>query len=402
MKKVAPETVGLSSDRLNRIKPAMQAYVDRGKLPGLITMVARRGQIAHAECFGWMDMEANRPMQLDAIFRIASITKPVTSVAAMILYEGGHFQLNDPVSEFMPEFSGSKVFAGFSDGMMNLVDAEREITVGDLLTFRSGLVAGYGDDQPLQELYDAAARDKDDGTLGDLVQKLAKLPLLHQPGKAWRYGESYEVLARLVEVLSGKSFADYLHQRIFEPLGMSDTGFYVPGEKTNRLTASYVYDDTGQLEVLDSPDTSQLLVPPTLTTGGGNLLSTAPDYMRFAQMLLNGGELDGVRLLGRKTVEFMTMNHLSRDTLPISASPEEGWPAYGYGLGFGVLLDVAQSQIIGSPGEYTWSGYWSTHFWNDPQEDLTGILMTQVGPIYYWPNSNPPDFKVLVYQSIVN
>ena len=402
MKTVTPETVGLASDRLSRIKPVMQAHIDRGELPGLITMVARRGQIAHSECFGWMDIEANKLMQFDAIFRLASLTKPVTSVAAMMLYEEGLFQLSDPVSEFIPEFHGSKVFAGISDGIMELVDAEREITIGDILTFRSGLVSGYGDDQPLNELYGAVGISKERMTLGDLVRKLATLPLLHQPGQAWRYGESYEVLARLVEVVSGNSFADFLRKRIFEPLGMLDTGFYIPVEKASRLTAAYGYSDTGKLEVLDSPETSQLLTPPILTSGGGNLLSTASDYMRFAQMLLNGGELDGTRLLGRKTVDFMTTNHLSSEILPISTSPDEGWPAYGYGLGFGILLDVAQSQIIGSPGEYTWTGYWSTYFWNDPQEQLVGILMTQVGPPYCWPNPLPPDFKVLVYQAIVD
>jgi CubicO group peptidase (beta-lactamase class C family) len=365
-------------------------------------MVARRGQIAHAECFGWMDIEADKPMQFDAVFRLASMTKPVTSVAVMMLYEEGIFQLSDPVSRFIPEFHGSRVFAGTSDGVTKLVDAERDITIGDLLTLLSGLVAGYGDDQPLKEIYEAAELSREDITLDELVQELARLPLLHQPGKAWRYGYSFAVLARLVEVVSGRPFADYLRQEVFEPLGMLDTGFYIRKEEVSRLTAAYGYSDTGRLRVLDSPRTSQLLTPPTLTSGSGGLLSTAPDYMRFAQMLLNGGVIDGTRLLGRKTVDFMTMNHLSSEVLPMSILPDVDWRAYGYGLGFRVLLDVAQSQIAGSPGEYAWAGYWSTHFWIDPKEELIGVLMTQVGPPYCFPHIIAPDFKVLVYQAIVD
>jgi CubicO group peptidase (beta-lactamase class C family) len=401
METVTPETVGLSSDRLNRICRAMQAHVDRGKLPGLITIVARRGQIAHAGCFGWMDIEAAKPMQFDAIFRLASMTKPVTSVAVMMLYEQGLFQLGDPVSSFMPEFHGSKVFAGTSDGAIKLVDAERDITIGDLLSFLSGLVEGYGKDQPLKELYQAAELYNNDITLEERVQRLARLPLLHQPGKAWRAGYSYEVLARLVEVVSGRPFADYLRQEVFEPLDMLDTGFYVPKDKASRLTAAYGYSDTGKLKVLDSPGTSQLLAPPTLISGSGNLLSTAFDYMRFAQMLLNGGHLDGTRLLSRKTVDYMTTNHLPSEMLPVRPFPDIDWRAYGYGLGFWVLLDVAQSQIIGSVGEYCWAGYWSTHIWIDPKEELIGLQMTQV-PAYCWPNIIPPDYKVLVYQAILD
>jgi CubicO group peptidase (beta-lactamase class C family) len=379
----------------------MQAYVDCGKLPGLITMVARRGQIAHVGCFGWMHIEADRRMELDALFRLASMTKPITSVAVMMLYEEGRFQLSDPISRFLPEFSASKVFARMSNGVMELVDAEREITIGDLLTFLSGLVEGYGDYQPLKELYEAAELSSDGMTLEEWVRKLAGLPLLHQPGKAWRYGYSYDALARLVEVVSGQAFADFLRQRVFEPLGMLDTGFYVPQEAANRLTAAYGYSDTGKLQVLDLPGTSPLLAPPTLTSGSGKLLSTASDYMRFAQMLLNGGELEGVRVLSRKTVDFMTMDHLPREMHPMRPFPETDWRAYGYGLGFRVLLDVAQSGIVGSPGEYCWAGYWSTYFWVDPREELIGLQMTQV-PAYVWPHMIPPDFKVLVYQAIVD
>jgi CubicO group peptidase (beta-lactamase class C family) len=401
LRTVIPETVGLASDRLKRISRAMQAHVDRGKLPGLITMVARRGQLAHAKCFGWMDVESDKPMRFDAIFRLRSMTKPVTSVAVMMLYEEGLFQLSDPVSRFIPEFHGSRVFAGTSEGAMKLVDAERDITIGDLLAFLSGLAEGYGEDQPLKVPYEAAELSGKDITLAERVERLAGLPLLHQPGKAWRYGYSYDVLARLVEGLSGKPFADFLHQKLFEPLGMLDTGFYIPKEKASQLTAAYGYSDTGKLVVVDSPETSPLLAPPALTSGSGNLLSTATDYMRFAQMLLNGGELDGTRLLGRKTVSFMTMNHLPGELLPFRPFPGADFRGYGYGLGFRILTDVAQSQIVGSPGEYCWAGYWSTHFWIDPKEELIGLQMAHV-PAYCWPHMIPPDFKVLVYQAIVD
>ena len=402
MERVSPETIGLSSGRLSRISRAMQAHIDRGKFPGLVTMVARRGRVAHAECFGWTDVKADKPMQLDAIFRMASMTKPVTSVAVMMLYEEGLFQLSDPVSRFLPEFQGSKVFAGTSGGTMRLVDAARDITIGDLLTHLSGLAEGYGQDRPLKELYESAELSREDTTLEELAHKLAGLPLLHQPGMAWRYGRSYDVLARLVEVVSGKPFADFLDQEIFGPLGMPDTGFYVPREKRDRFTAAYGVSDTAGLTVHDSSEASPCLAPPALTSGSGNLLSTAPDYARFCQMLLNGGELDGVRLLGRKTVELMTANHLRSTLLPMRPFPDVDWRAYGYGLGFRILLDVDQSQIVGSSGEYCWAGYWSTHFWVDPKEELIGVFMTQVGPSPYWPNMIPPDFKVLVYQAIVD
>lgn len=210
-----------------------------------------------------------------------------------------------------------------------------------------------------------------------------------------------EMVIPEVEVISGKPFADFLHHRIFAPLGMDDTGFYVPQEKANRLTAAYTYSDTGELTVSDSPRTSHLLAPPTLTSGSGNLLGTALDYARFAQMLLNGGELDGVRLLGRKTVDFMTMNHLPPEVLPMRPFPGIDWRAYGYGLGFRVLLDVAQSGALGSQGEYCWAGAWSTSFWVDPQEELVSLQMTQVQPPYCWPSMIPPDFKTLVYQAIM-
>ncbi len=400
METTAPEAVGFSSKRLNRINHAMQAHIDQGRFPGIATIVARKGQIAHAESVGWMDLEDKKTMRLDAIFRLASMTKPITSTAVMMLYERGLFQLDDPVSKFIPEFLSQKVYTGFEDGKIQLTDTKRDITIGDLLSFVSGLIESFNTDPPLKELIDSANTSSED-TLDKRANKLAKLPLLHQPGQAWRYGPDYVVLARLVEVISGKSFADFLLDEIFEPLNMQDTGFYVTEEKIRRVTTLYDYSDSTQPKVADAPE--KCLVQPTFTSGSGNLLSTAYDYLRFAQMLLNGGELEGVRLLSRKTVEFMTKNHLSGELLPIGIDDfGASWPGYGYGMGFRVVLDVAQTQLLGSSGEYGWAGSCSTYFWIDPKEELIGIFMSHVEPPHYWPNLIATDFKVLVYQAIAD
>lgn len=400
----APETVGLSPERLSRINQVMQDHVDQKNLPGIITMAARKGQIAHADCFGWMDMESRKPMQIDAIFRLASMTKPITSTAMMMLYEKGLFQLSDPVSKFIPEFKGLKVYVGMEDGKMGLVDSERDITIGDSLTFVSGLMGSLVTDPPLKELYEEINFSSQKDTLEEGVLKLTELPLMHQPGKNWSYGHDYTLLGRLVELISGKTFAEFLQEEIFEPLNMPDTGFFVPKSKKDRLTTLYDYTESAdQPKVDDSPETSDLFAPPALTSGSGNLLSTTHDYMRFAQMLLNRGELEGKRLLSRKTVELMTENHLPGSLLPFGI-PDYGanWSGYGYGFGFRVVMDVAQTKLLGSPGEYGWAGAYSTYFWIDPEEELVGIFMSQAWPPFHWPNLVSPDFKALVYQAIVD
>jgi CubicO group peptidase (beta-lactamase class C family) len=397
MKTVVPETLGLDSERLGRINRAMQGYVDQGKLPGAITIVARRGEIAHAGCVGWMDLEAKVPVRLDTLYPIFSMTKPVTSVALMMLYEEGRFHLFDPVSKFIPEFKGVQVYVKTDGEAPELTDAEREITIHDLLTQVAGLMSDFWLDPSLTRLVEEAGLYQPDLTLQEFTNRLSKLPLIHQPGQAWRYGDAYEVLARLIEVISNTPFAAYLKQRIFEPLGMEDTGFGIAEEQQDRVAKYYGFSETGGLvEAVESPR----FRPSSIPRGGFGLVSTASDYMRFAQMLLNGGELDGVRLLGRKTVQYMTRNHLPRELLPLQIAP--GWelPGYGYGLGFGVVTDAVQSKVMGSEGQYFWDGIEGTWFWVDPTEELIGLIMLRMEPWTWIPVCYA--FQVLTYQAIVD
>jgi len=381
----SPEEVGFSSSRLDRIKPAMQIYVSQNKLPGLISLVARRGEVVHFEKYG--KMNENQSMQFDAIFRIASMTKPVTSTAIMMLYEEGRFQLNDPVSKYIPEFNDLKVFSGVEKGELKLVKPENPMTIRDLLTHTSGLTYGFFGNSPVDSIYKVSKLF--DGTLNEMINKLAGIPLLFQPGTKWNYSMSTDVLGYLVEVISGKSFDEFLEERIFKPLKMKDTGFFVPKDKVNRFAAVYGMAEGGEIKVVQKPKTTGKL--PKLLSGGGGLMSTISDYSRFAQMLLNKGELDGTRLLGRKTVEFMTQNHLSFDA---------GRPGRGFGLGFAVTENVAKSNLIGSKGEYWWAGIHNTFFWVDPEEEMILILMTQFSPFRYYPVHK--EFKILTYQAIID
>jgi CubicO group peptidase (beta-lactamase class C family) len=395
MNMITPDKVGVSTDRLQRINVAMQRYVDQKKIAGVVTLVARRGSIAQFKKYGYQDIETGKPMVLYSIFRIQSMTKPITCVALMMLYEHGLFHLNDPVTRFLPEFENVKVLN--NEGQLE--DPQRAITIHDLLTHMAGL--SYGDYQdtgsPVDKLYDQANLFDSQISLQEMVRRIADLPLVHQPGQAWRYGVATDIVGRLVEVISGTSLADFMEREIFGPLGMKDTAFSVTPEKEGRFATVYGKTEAGDLEVLDKKiggDYSDV----KLFAGGHGLTSTAQDYLCFAQMLLNGGELDGVRLLGRKTIELMTINHVPDALLPLRMG--EPWPGYGYGLGFGVLMDLARSGIMGSVGNFRWSGWANTHFWVDPREQLIGILMLQ-----YIPNGTYPvtdDFKTLVYQALVD
>jgi CubicO group peptidase (beta-lactamase class C family) len=386
-----PEKVGLSSNRLNRIKPVMQSYVDNNKLPGLITMVARKGKIVHFEKYGMMDVD--KPMQFNTMFQIMSMTKPITSVAVMMLYEEGYFQLDDPVAKYIPEFKDLRVLSSIDKDGIHVVDQIRPMTIRDLLTHTSGLSYGMFSN-PIDSIYNTLSLEK--GTLKDMINKLAKIPLLNQPGTKWNYSRSTDVLGYLVEVVSGKPFDEFLKERIFIPLKMKDTDFYVPKEKINRCAAVYDLADYKGIKAVFEPDTNIISKPPKFFSGGGGLYSTATDYMIFTQMLLNKGEYNGVRLLGSKTVELMTMNHISDEFLPLA---EWVSPEMGFGLGFGVRID--QLQILGSVGEFGWGGILNTYFWIDPKEQLIYILMTQFTPYNYYPTLIK-EFKVLVYQSIVD
>ena len=393
--KAKPEEVGLSSARLKRVNKVMQGYVDENKLVGLVTVVARRGKVAHFECFGTMDIESNKAMRPDTIFRIYSMSKPITSVAMMMLYEEGYFQLNDPVSKFIPEFKEVKVFVKKSEEGVEVAELKRQITIRDLLAHTSGLAYGLGKDTPVDEMYQEAKMLKWDETLEEKVGRLVKLPLANQPGSAWRYSISVDVLSRLVEVISGRRFDVFLEERIFGPLGMEDTGFYVPEEEIGRFAELYKRGKNDDLERNDTLYWGDFSKQPWFLSGGGGLVSTASDYMRFCQMMLNGGELDGVRLLSRKSVELMTANHLTKELIR-QGSMTKG---HGFGLGFAVLMDVAQSEALGSEGEYSWGGAASTGFWIDPEEELIGILMTQFMP---YNGRFTKEFKVLTYQAIVD
>ena len=399
-----PEEVGLSLERLKRISRVMQGYVERRELAGVITMVARRGRVAHFERYGVRDFESKEPLRFDSIFRIYSMTKPITSAAVMMLYEEGLFQLDDPVEKFIPEFSQIKVYENREDGY-NLADLKRRITVKDLLLHTSGLNYSFPEDSDFQRLYREINSEKYKGNLEEMVRKLFKLPISHQPREKWQYSTpSTDVLGYLVEVLSGMPFNRFLEQRIFKPLGMKDTGFHVPREKIGRFTALYgpSENDGESLKLIDAPQTSRYAAgPPSYFSGGGGLVSTAADYVRFAQMMLNGGELEGKRLLSRKTIELMTANHLPEEMIPYGFSNKEleyVTRGYGFGLGYAVLIDVAQSETPGSKGTYRWAGAANTDHWIDPKEELIGILLAQFMPNGYYPIDR--QFKVLVYQAI--
>lgn len=370
-----PEEVGLSSARLGRLDAAMQRAIDSGELPGAVVLIARDGQLVHAKTYGWQDREKNIPMSADSIFRLYSMTKPVVSVAAMMLVEEGRLGLQEPVSKYIPEFKDMKVGVESKDTggkpVLTLVDAKRQITVQDLLRHTSGFTYGVlGASNAIKKMYVDAEIFSQKWVLADFVKALAKLPLTFQPGTGWEYGHSTDVLGRVVEVASGQSLDVFLAERIFEPLHMVDTGFQVPPEKRDRLAQPMPDVYTGKTPELIDFDKRQ-----TFFAGGHGLVSTAGDYLRFAQMLANGGELEGVRILGPRTVAYMTSNHVNAQIDKGSAFlPGHG---YGFGLGFATRLERGQSEWPGSPGDFFWSGYAGTYFWVDPEEQLVPVFMSQ-------------------------
>jgi len=384
-----PEQVGLSSERLARIDSHLKgSYVDPGKIAGALTLVCRRGRVAHLSPLGLMDRERGTAMAEDTIFRIYSMTKPITSVALMMLYEHGQFQLDDPVHRWIPEWRNLQVFAGGNAPAFLTEPCRRPMTVRDLLTHTSGLTYGFMErtnvDRAYRKLGVGALGKPFSGDLAEMVKALAGLPLEFSPGTAWNYSVSTDVVGHLVELISGERFDEYLRRHVFEPLGMLDTGFFVPEEKTGRFAACYQRGPGKQLLLMDDPLKSHYLRPPQLLGGGGGLVSTAADYLRFCRMLLGGGELEGVRLLGRKTIELMTRNHLpgGKDLSQASVGmfSEIAMRGTGFGLGFSVNLDPVAAGGVGSAGEYAWGGAASTIFWIDPAEELIVIFLTQIFP----------------------
>jgi CubicO group peptidase (beta-lactamase class C family) len=396
MQTIQPESVGLLSDRLARIQPVMQGYIDRHEFAGVVTAVSRRGQVAHLAKVGWQEIESERPMSFDAIFRIYSMSKPITSAAVMMLCEQGQVRLGDPVSRYIPGFKNSRVMVPRNGCDYDLVPARREMTVHDLFTHSSGLSYGFDQQSALDDLYRKALWqrfEKDSSlTLADFVAILTELPLAFHPGTAFRYSFSIDVLGHIIQLASGMPFEDFLQERVFAPLGMVDTAFWVPPEKADRLAAIYGPAEEGGLKPLDEPITSRYLKPPHNPSGGGGLVSTVSDYLRFGQMLLNQGELDGTRLLGRKTVEWMLHNHLPE------AIPANGDPANGFGLGGSVLLHPGLSHQPGSVGKFGWGGAANTQWWIDPAEEMQCLLMAQYMPAFTVPITD--DFAQLAYQAL--
>jgi len=376
-----PEAVGLSTERLDRIGMAVHRSIEDKQIAGAVTMVVRHGRVAWFKAQGMMDREAGKAMRPDAIFRICSMTKPITSVAVMMLYEDGRFQLDDPVSKYLPEFKNPKVLVKPASGQPYSIPAAREITIRDLLRHTSGLT--YNWNQDLGRMYNEAGVASGllqyDGTIGDSVKKIAALPLLFSPGEKWEYSLGVDVLGRLVEVVSGKPLDEFFRVRIFEPLGMKDTYFYPPENKLDRLATAYSYDDfKGLSRFPDAPVTEGLLVysadypyrgPKKLFSGGAGLVSTASDYARFCQMMLDQGKVEGTRLLSRKSVELMTSDQLGK------IGPDQG-----FGLGFGVAGVKATLSELGSIGEYNWGGFFYTGFSIDPKEQMIVIFMAQLHP----------------------
>ncbi len=395
-----PEAVGMSTARLERLDQVMQDYIDRNEVAGVVTLVARRGKVVHFSALGQRDVEAGAPMTHDSIFRIASMTKPIASVALMMLYEEGRFQLRDPIAKWLPEFADMQVAIPAPPqerltGRYKTVPASRPITVQQILTHTAGLANTYrGITQP--EFQEVVAPRKPGDTVGGMLKRLAALPLNFHPGDQWEYGRATDVAGRLVEVMSGQTLDVFLRERIFEPLDMTDTHFYLPKSKLDRFAALYRPDAHGKIELSEAPTAESRYVaePHTYFSGAGGLVSTARDYFRFHQMMLNGGELDGARILSHKTVELMTANHTGDKGIWLAG------PGYGFGLGYAVVTDLGPSGTPRSEGSYYWGGAFGTIFWVDPSEELIGILMEQIRP--YTHLNARPDLATMTYQAIID
>jgi CubicO group peptidase (beta-lactamase class C family) len=391
----APKDVGLSAEKLARVKTLVQGAVDKNQTAGVVVLIARRGKVAYLEAFGKLNASTGEPMPLDAIFRIHSMTKPITTVAALLLYDEGKFQLDEPVSKYLPEFKGLRVYAGKND---QTIEAKRETTVRDLMRHTSGLTYGMPNGTDVDKMYIAKGIDGPELSLAEMVGVLGKLPLQDQPGTRFNYSISTDVLALLVEVLSQKRFDQFVQDRICRPLDMRDTGFIVPDEKLSRFTATHGPNQTGVLKVIDDPRTSRFRTRQKYLSGGGGLVSTARDYARFCQMLLNGGQLGGVRLLRPDTVKQMTSNQLPMETLPMKLN---GFPlpGLGFGLGVSVLLDTNSSTPNPAAGEFGWSGAASTYFWVAPKSEMFVIVLQQVEPFNF---ALQLALQPAIYQAIEN
>lgn len=401
--KVHPaEDVGMSSERLRRVNEYLEREIAENNLPGMIALAQRRGKLIHHSLHGMMDIEAGRAMEADAVFRIYSMTKPIISLAIMMLHDEGRLQLHDPVAKYIPSFGKTKVFSHISDRILCTVDQDPAMTIFHLLTHMSGLNYGGDPYHPVDQLFFTASERngffRRDMPLEELVAHFTDLPLKFQPGADWNYGVSTDVLGYLLQVIADMPLVDFLKRRIFEPLGMVDTDFFVPPDRVHRLARIYSLDFAYDPQPLAHEDAAlgDVRLPTLCPSGGGGLLSTAADYLRFAAMLINGGELDGARIVSPMTIKRMTANAVPRAYLPLRAGVERY--GYGFGLGFRVMLDRGQANGYSSPGEYGWAGAAATYFVIDPREELVILLMTQMWSQQpYPPRSIVPN---LIYQAI--
>ncbi len=402
--KVEAEAAGMDESRLERITAHFSTnYVEPGKIVGCQIAVVRGGHVAYARTMGLMDRERALPMADDTIFRIYSMTKPIASIALMQMYERGMFQLLDPVHRYIPEWRTLQVGEMADDGSLALVKPRRPMNVRDLLMHTTGLAGALFPGNPIDAAFAEARRDLGPGqTLAGVTALLAQHPLKFHPGTHWNYGLSTDIVGRLVEILSGLPFDEYLQREIFEPLGMRDTGFFVPEAEQHRLAACYQYQPANQPRLMEGPFTNGILRPRPYLSGAGGLVSTAHDYVAFCQMLANGGQLHGRRVLGRKTLELMTVNHLpggsTLQDMAVGGFGEAGFEGVGFGLGFAVGLGPAATGMAGSGGEFSWGGAASTAFWIDPAEDLFAVFMTQLFPSVAYPFR--AQLRALVYQAI--
>jgi CubicO group peptidase (beta-lactamase class C family) len=402
---VDPAEVGLDARALANLDRHFAAYVDDGRLAGWQMVVTRRGEIAHASTYGLADTEAGTPVATDTLWRIYSMTKPITSVAAMMLWEEGRFELTDEISRWLPEFDGVRVFQKGSSIRPFTVPAAEPIRIWHLMTHTAGLTYGFLMDSTVDAIYRANGDTMDAFTTSDLAdacRRWASMPLLFTPGTKWGYSVATDVLGRLIEIISGQSLADFVAQRIFEPLGMTDARWWVDGDDVARLAGLYApHPQTGKAVRLASMD-HFAREKPAMYAGGAGVICTVHDYHRFTQMLLRGGELDGVRLLGSRTIAFMTRNHLpggaDLGTVSSGGFAETIFDGVGFGLGFAVVLDPTPGRVPITEGSYYWGGLASTAFWIDPAEELTAIFMTQLVPSSQYPIR--PQLRQLVYSAL--
>ena len=397
----SPESVRFSSEGLANISARLQQYVDAGQAPGFVTLVARESEVVHFEACGYQDAENKRPMTRDTVFRIYSMTKPITSIALMQLYEQGKFQLFEPVSRYIPAYGETKVLSGLGYLGKQYLPQDPPMSIHHLLTHTAGLSYGFFLDTPIDEMYRNSIFRSETATLEEKITGMAELPLRFQPGSAWNYSIATDVCGYLVQVLADMPFEDYLEEKIFRPLGMIDTAFHVSANSLDRFAKLYQFmpQTGGFREYKGAPNIPfhDYTKPAMAPSGGGGLVSTTADYWRFAKALLNRGQLDDARIIGRKTLEFMTRNHIKPELLPLAIGLNK-IPGRGFGLGFDVVLDAAQTGVLNSDGNYGWSGAAATNFWVDPQEKLVGIIMTQLMDNFLFFQQ---DFRVLTYQALL-